>query len=92
MTVHHIQYGTTTIKFDLTYTRRKTLGITVYPDKRVIVRAPLGTSLADVETVVLKKGSWIVKKQQAFAEYPPAPPRAATSAVRPTSTSAVTTV
>jgi predicted metal-dependent hydrolase len=76
MTLHHILYGTATIKYELIYTRRKTLGIAVHPDKRVTVRAPLGSSLADVEAVVHKKSRWIRKKQQEFEEYPPAlPPR-----------------
>ena len=39
MTFHTIEYGRTTIKYELDYVRRKTLGITVHPDKRVVVRA-----------------------------------------------------
>jgi len=76
MTVHNIQYGTTTIEYELSYARRKTLGITVHPDQRVTVRAPQGSPLAEVEAVVRKKGGWIIKKQQHFETYPPAlPPR-----------------
>jgi predicted metal-dependent hydrolase len=76
MMLHSVEYGTTTIKYELTYTRRKTLGITVHTDQRVTVRAPEGTPLDIVEAVVLKKGSWIVKKRQNFEEYlPTLPPR-----------------
>jgi predicted metal-dependent hydrolase len=69
-----IAYGTTVIEYELIYTRRRTLGITVHPDQRVTVRAPLRTSMADIEAVVRRKGGWILKKQQEFEDYPPAPP------------------
>ncbi len=76
MTLNSIEYGSTTIEYELVYSRRKTLGIHVYPDKRVIVRAPQGTAAADVEAVVRKKGGWILEKLQKFDKYPPAlPPR-----------------
>lgn len=76
MTLHTIDYGTTTIEYELLHTARKTLGITVHPDKRVTVRAPLGATTADVEAVLRKRGGWIVKKQQGFEKYlPMVPPR-----------------
>jgi predicted metal-dependent hydrolase len=76
MTSYSINYGTATIDYEIIYSRRKTLGITIYPDQCVIVRAPQGTPLAEIEAIVQKKGSWIIKKQHAFAEYPPPlPPR-----------------
>ncbi len=52
------------------------MGINVYPDKRVIVRAPQGVPAADVAALVRKKGGWIVDKLQKFDEYPSAPPPA----------------
>jgi predicted metal-dependent hydrolase len=76
MTSYSINYGTVTIDYEIIYSRRKTLGISIYRDQRVIVRAPQGTSLAEVEAIVQNKGSWIIKNQHAFAEYPPTlPPR-----------------
>lgn len=66
----------TAIEYELVFSRRKTLGIIVHSDKRVTVRAPEGTALADVEAIVLKKRKWIIKKQQEFESYPAAlPPR-----------------
>jgi len=70
VTLHSIDYGTTTIEYELIWARRKTLGITVHSDRRVTVRAPQGASLADVEDVVHKKGRWILRKQQEFEKYP----------------------
>jgi len=61
------------IEYDLIRSRRRTVGITVYPDGRVTVRAPLKARKADVQAFVQKKGDWIVKKQRMFAEAPPAP-------------------
>lgn len=74
MTFHRVDYGTTAVNYELIFSRRKTLGITVYPDGRVVVRAPLGASEAEVQDLVRKKGGWIVKKQQMFEDYPPPPP------------------
>jgi predicted metal-dependent hydrolase len=62
------------IEYELIRSRRRTVGITVYPDGRVIVRAPQRAKTADVEAIVRKKGSWIVKKQLMFEQAPPPPP------------------
>ena len=70
MTLHSIEYGTTTIEYELIRSPRKTLGITVHADRRVTVRAPLGASLSDVEAVIRKKGCWILRKQQEFENHP----------------------
>ena len=37
MTLNHIKHGTTAIEYELIYTRRKSLGIAVHQDGRVIV-------------------------------------------------------
>lgn len=76
MTTHTLHYGSTTIEYELHYAKRKTLGITVYPDLRVAVRAPHGTAAADIETILRKRSGWILKKQREFENYLPAlPPR-----------------
>lgn len=77
MTVHSVQYGTTTIQYELTYTSRKTLGIAVHPDDlRVIVKAPQGVLLEEIEARVLKRASWILKQQKELERYlPHLPPR-----------------
>jgi len=76
MSTQSVQYGTTGIQYELTYTQRKTLGISVQPDLRVIVKAPEGTPLAEVEARVLKRAPWILKQQKDFERYlPHLPPR-----------------
>jgi predicted metal-dependent hydrolase len=75
-TTHTLRHGTATIEYELHYAKRKTLGITVYPDLRVAVRAPLGTAAADIETILHKRSAWILKKQREFEHYLPGqPPR-----------------
>lgn len=77
MSKHQIQHGTAAITYELLYTKRKTVGIIVYPDQSITVRAPHGIPLAAVEEILHKKGDWILKKQENFKAYPPIlpPPR-----------------
>lgn len=71
-----LEYGTSTITYELAYTARKTLGISVHPDLRVTVKAPEGTALADIEAKVRQRAAWILEQQRDFARYlPHLPPR-----------------
>lgn len=73
---HRVAYGTATIEYELRYADRKTLAITVQPDRRVIVSAPAGTSVPEVEARLRKRGAWILRQQREFEDYLPAlPPR-----------------
>jgi predicted metal-dependent hydrolase len=73
MSRQSIQHGRTVIEYDLVRSRRRTVGITVHPDGRVTVRAPLRAPTADVQAFIRKKSGWIVEKQRMFEEMPPAP-------------------
>jgi predicted metal-dependent hydrolase len=70
---HVVQYGTTPIKFDLLYSKRKLLAIHVYPDGSVVVDAPLKTPVEQIEQLVLKRGGWVLRQLQQFEDYNPAP-------------------
>ncbi len=71
-----LEYGTSTITYALTYTARKTLGITVHPDLRVTVAAPEGTAFADIEAKVRQRAAWILAQQRDLERYlPQLPPR-----------------
>ncbi len=71
-----IQYGNTTIKYNLIFSPRKTLTIDVYPDLQITVQAPEGTELAAVEAKVKKRAPWILRQQRQFEIYlPKLPPR-----------------
>ena len=69
-----LQFGTSTIDFELTYSERKTLGIHVYPDCSVVVDAPMDSDEATIEQKVLKRGAWILRQQRNFQQYPEASP------------------
>jgi hypothetical protein len=74
---YSVQYGTTTIQYDLSFAARKTIAIDVHPDQRVQVTAPQGSDLESIAAVVRKRGAWIVTQQRQFATYaPPEKPRA----------------
>lgn len=76
MAGHSIQYGNSTIEYELSYAQRKTLGIAVHPDLRVSVQAPEGTALADIESKVRRRADWILKQQRQLEIYlPDVPPR-----------------
>jgi len=72
--IKHLQYGTTTIEYDLLLEERKTLGIKVYPDRRVTVTAPLDSSHTNIEEHLKKKAHWIVKQQKYFLNFEPRTP------------------
>lgn len=72
----HVQFGSKKIDFKLTYSQRKTLGITITPDMEVLVKAPLNTSLDKVMEKVRKKAPWIIKQQYFFLGFfPKNPPK-----------------
>ena len=76
MATHSVQYGDTTINYNLTYAQRKTLAITVHPDLSVTVKAPEATDLADIEAKVCKRAAWILQQQRDLERYlPHLPPR-----------------
>ena len=71
-----IQFGSRQIDFHLTFSERKTLGITVTPDFNVLVKAPINAQLDRVKQKIRKKAPWIIKQQNFFLSFhPKTPPR-----------------
>lgn len=70
-----VKYGSKLIEFDLVYSSRKTLGITVEPDTSVVVSAPDGSELTKILEKVEKRSRWIVKQQRYFEMFLPATPK-----------------
>lgn len=66
-----IQYGSEAISYIIEFTERKTLGISVFPDRTTIVKAPTGSSLEKIERKVRKKAPWILKQQDYFLSFEP---------------------
>src|SRR5882762_10228251 len=53
--------------------RRKTVGITVEPDRRVIVLAPKGADRLRVEQIMRRRLPWIRRQRQTLESLPPPP-------------------
>lgn len=69
-----IKFGSNKINFNLDYSNRKTLGITVKPDLSVLVKAPINTSVDIIKTKLYKKAPWIIKQQSFFLTFHPKTP------------------
>ncbi|MGB3452574.1 MAG: SprT family zinc-dependent metalloprotease [Moheibacter sp.] len=69
-----IQYGSKTISFELTYSKRKTLGITVHPDLSVSVKAPEDAQKAVIFQKVEKRAPWIMEQKRFFLAFEPRHP------------------
>lgn len=69
-----IQYGSTEIGFSIVWKPRKSLVIEVYPDLKVVVKAPIATSLSVIKNTVLKRSRWIIKQWNYFDQFLPRTP------------------
>lgn len=66
-----IQYGSKIIDFDVVFTNRKTLGITVTPELNVLVKAPIDSTIENIKEKLIKKAPWIIKQQSFFLSFQP---------------------
>jgi len=71
MMMASIQFGSKQIDFQIEYSDRKTLGITVTPDMDVLVKAPNDSTISKIEEKIKKKAPWIIKQQSFFLAYHP---------------------
>lgn len=55
-------------EYKIIYSKRRTIGIIIRPDKRVEVRAPYGLSRGKIEKFVLEKEKWIRKHTEKSSE------------------------
>ena len=54
------------IKYNVIFSRRRSISIIVSPDKGVVVRAPYRTSMNAIEKYIREKSSWIEKHREKF--------------------------
>ena len=66
-----IEFGSKRIDFQLEFSSRKSLGITVTPELAVLVRAPLDTPVEKVKEKLRKKAPWIIQQQCFFLTFHP---------------------
>lgn len=56
-----VEWDGMTIPYRYCHSRRRTLGMTVRPDKSVTVRVPLRTPLSAIREFVARRGAWIAR-------------------------------
>jgi len=66
-----LQFGSETIDYVLTFSNRKTLGISVSPDLSIQVKAPENANPKKVKEKVKAKAPWILKQKSHFLYYHP---------------------
>src|SRR5690554_3479396 len=73
---HSIIYGEKTICFTLLFSDRKTMEISVHPDKSIIVKVPKQSDITIIEEKITKKARWVLKQLNYFKQFnPKTPPR-----------------
>jgi|TARA_R110002050_G_scaffold245808_12_gene383452 predicted metal-dependent hydrolase len=69
-----VVYGGEEIPFQLAFSKRKSLEISVHPDKSVFVKAPEGTNREAIEAKVKKRARWIKRQIRYFNQFDPRTP------------------
>lgn len=64
-----LEFGKTSIAYQLSYTDRETLAIHVHPDLRVTVEAPLDSDFSEIEKRLHRRAVWILRQQQNFRRF-----------------------
>ncbi len=69
-----VTYGKEKISFRVLHGARKTLGIEVYPDGSVVVKAPVGADSGAIDKRIFKRARWIIRQQGYFRQFEPRTP------------------
>jgi predicted metal-dependent hydrolase len=75
MSRHTFQFGSAAIEYELQFSDRKTLGITVTPEMSVIVSAPIGAEIHKIESRLIKRAPWILRSISYFLAFHPKTPK-----------------
>ncbi|HDH00781.1 MAG TPA: M48 family peptidase [Nitrospirae bacterium] len=70
---HSLFFGHRKISFFLSFSKRKNLNISVHPDQKVTVDAPVNKSLDEIFARVKKRAPWIIKQKNYFERFQPLP-------------------
>jgi predicted metal-dependent hydrolase len=73
-TTRTINYGDAVIAFEVNFSERKTLDISVHPNQQVTVKAPVDALLEEIDRRVKNHARWIIKQQQFFSQFDPRTP------------------
>ena len=73
MTMHRetlpFQYKNQSFSISLKYSSRKTMGISIHPNKKIEITAPFGTPFASIQRAVERKSKWIFKQLEKLEKY-----------------------
>ena len=69
-----LTYGKTDINYELLMLDRRSLEITVHPDKSVVVKAPKNTPLDTINERIKKRANWIKRQIMYFSQFEPRTP------------------
>lgn len=73
MVAGSVQYGSTSIDFQVRFARRRTLEISVLPSGQVEVTAPDGSELDRIQERVKRRARWILRQRNFFRQFHPRP-------------------
>lgn len=66
ITSDSIQYGATTITYDIEFAQRRSLSICVNPDGSIYLKAPINATLEQIREKVHKRAAWILRQKRFF--------------------------
>ena len=69
-----VNYGSQKIECEVSFSSRKTLAISVYPDLHIEVKAPENAKEEDIKERVKKKARWITRQIDYFESFLPRTP------------------
>ena len=70
-----ISYSVHKLDYRLRFSPRRTLAITVKPDRSIEITAPAGTSRDDVERRLRKRARWVIRQLLHFEQFRPRSPK-----------------
>lgn len=62
-------YGNLSYVYELVELPRKTFGLTVYPDMKIVVKVPAGTKQKDIDAFLKKKWRWLDAQLAFFSRF-----------------------
>jgi len=74
MSLGTVAYGKENIEFSFVYAERKTMEIAVHPDQKVVIKAPPGIDIKEIEKRVIRRARWIMKQRAFFRQFDPRTP------------------
>jgi predicted metal-dependent hydrolase len=70
-----ITYSAHRLDYQLRFSARRTMAITVFPDRSIDVVAPRGTPQREVEVRLRKRARWVLRQQLHFEQFRPRSPK-----------------